>query len=153
MIHLPVITLTLLHPVQSTPVQSWTFEDEPVIRIGRAVDNQVVLYSAVVSRHHIELRRSGPDWEVINLGTNGTYLDGKRVHQSPLSDGGTLRLGRSGPNLQVRVGVDDGVTSSVNAATLPDSLDLIASKTTEVREGTEVDHKSETHPGIDDDRR
>ncbi len=153
MIHLPVITLTLLHPVQSTPVQSWTFEDEPVIKIGRAVDNQVVLYSAVVSRHHIELRRSGPDWEVINLGTNGTYLDGKRVHQSPLSDGGTLRLGRSGPNLQVRVGVDDGLPASVNAATLPDSLDLIASKTTEVREGTEVDHKSETHPGIDDDLR
>jgi eukaryotic-like serine/threonine-protein kinase len=148
-----VITLTLLHPVQSTPVQSWTFEDEPVIRIGRAVDNQVVLYSAVVSRHHIELRRSGPVWEVVNLGTNGTYLDGKRVHQSPLSDGGTLRLGRSGPNLQVRVGMADSVTSAVEAATLPESLDLIASKTTEVGEGAVADHKSETHPGLNDDSR
>ncbi len=148
-----MITLTLLHPVQSTPVQSWTFEDEPVIRIGRAVDNQVVLYSAVVSRHHIELRRSGPDWEVINLGTNGTYLDGKRVHQSSLNDGGTIRLGRSGPNLQVRVGATDGVSAAVDASILPESVDLITSKTTEVGEGTMVDHKSETHPGADDGSR
>lgn len=99
-----MITLTLLHPVQSTPVQSWTFAKEDVIRIGRAVDNHVVLYSAVVSRHHVELRRSGPLWEVVNLGTNGTYLDGKRIHQAPLADGGVIRLARSGPNIQVRMG-------------------------------------------------
>ncbi len=99
-----MITLTLLHPVQSTPVQSWSFEKENVIRIGRAVDNHVVLYSAVVSRHHVELRRTGPIWEVVNLGTNGTYLDGKRIHQAPLTDGGTIRLARSGPNIQVRIG-------------------------------------------------
>lgn len=98
-----MITLTLLHPVQSSPVQSWTFDQEKVIRIGRAVDNHVVLYSAVVSRHHVELRRTGVLWEVINLGTNGTYLDGKRVHQAPLTDGGVIRLARSGPNIQVRM--------------------------------------------------
>ena len=99
-----MITLTLLHPVQATPVQSWTFEHESVVRIGRAVDNHVVLYSAVVSRHHVELRRSGLHWEVVNLGTNGTYLDGKRVQQASLNDGGILRLARSGPNIQIRIG-------------------------------------------------
>lgn len=99
-----MLTVTLLHPVQSTPVQSWTFEQESVIRVGRAMDNNVVLYSAVVSRHHVELRNSGNQWEVVNLGTNGTYLDGKRVNQAPLEDGGIIRLARSGPNLQVRIG-------------------------------------------------
>lgn len=85
-------------------MQSWTFEHESVVRIGRAVDNHVVLYSAVVSRHHVELRRNGLHWEVVNLGTNGTYLDGKRVQQASLNDGGILRLARSGPNIQIRIG-------------------------------------------------
>jgi eukaryotic-like serine/threonine-protein kinase len=98
-----VITLTLLHPVQSTPVQSWSFEQDPAIRIGRAVDNQVVLYSAVVSRYHVEVRLTENQWEVVNLGTNGTYLDGKRIHQAPLINGSIMRLARSGPNIQISI--------------------------------------------------
>ena len=98
-----MITLTLLHPVQSTPVQSWSFEQDPAIRIGRAVDNQVVLYSAVVSRYHVEVRLTENQWEVVNLGTNGTYLDGKRIHQAPLINGSIMRLARSGPNIQISI--------------------------------------------------
>jgi eukaryotic-like serine/threonine-protein kinase len=98
-----VITLTLLHPVQSTPVQNWSYEHDPVIRIGRAVDNHVVLYSAVVSRYHVEIRLSEGQWEVVNLGTNGTYVDGKRIHQAPLINGSIVRLARSGPNIQISI--------------------------------------------------
>jgi pSer/pThr/pTyr-binding forkhead associated (FHA) protein len=99
-----VITLTLLHPVKQIPIQVWTFPDESIIRIGRSTDNQVVLYSAVVSRHHVELRRAGTNWEVVNLGTNGTYLDGKRIAQETIQDGAVIRLARSGPNIQIRMG-------------------------------------------------
>ncbi len=100
-----MITLTLLHPVQLKPVQCWTFDDESVIRIGRSTDNQVVLYSAVVSRHHVELRRINSVWEVESLGANGTYLDGKRMTQVPVRNGMILRLARSGPNIQIHLGV------------------------------------------------
>jgi eukaryotic-like serine/threonine-protein kinase len=99
-----VIILSLLHPVKQIPVQVWTFPKESVIRIGRATDNQVILYSAVVSRHHVELRRVGLEWEVVNLGTNGTYLNGKRITQTMIADGAVIRLARSGPNIQVRMG-------------------------------------------------
>lgn len=99
-----MITLTLLHPVKQIPIQVWTFPDESIIRIGRSTDNQVVLYSAVVSRHHVELRRVKTHWEVVNLGTNGTYLDGKRITQEPVQDGAIIRLARSGPNIQIRMG-------------------------------------------------
>lgn len=64
----------------------------------------MILYSAVVSRHHVELRRVGLEWEIINLGTNGTYLNGKRITQSMIADGAIIRLARSGPNIQVRMG-------------------------------------------------
>jgi pSer/pThr/pTyr-binding forkhead associated (FHA) protein len=99
-----VITLILLHPLQPTPAQHWTFGDEPIIRIGRATDNHVVLYSAVVSRRHVELRRLDDGWEIVNLGANGTYLDGERITQVPVVDGVIIRLARSGPQIQIRFG-------------------------------------------------
>lgn len=99
-----MITLSLLHPIKQIPVQVWTFPSESVIRIGRSTDNQVVLYSAVVSRRHVELRQVGSEWEAVNLGTNGTYLNGKRITQTKVTDGAILRLARSGPNIQIRMG-------------------------------------------------
>jgi pSer/pThr/pTyr-binding forkhead associated (FHA) protein len=122
-----VITLTLLHPIQSTPVQSWTFDDGEVIRIGRSTDNHVVLYSAVVSRNHVELRCGDDEtWEVVSLGANGTYIDGKRVVRMPLHDGLIFRLARSGPNLQVRLGVLEGaatIKSSPKPNRIPMAVD------------------------------
>ena len=74
-----MITLTLLHPTKTTPVQSWTFKTTATIRIGRSTDNEVVLYSAVVSRHHLEIRHENNHWEIVNLGTNGTYIEEKLI--------------------------------------------------------------------------
>ncbi len=102
-----MITLTLLHPLQSVAVQSWTFNDEPSVKIGRATNNEVVLYSAVVSRHHVEIRKSGVDqWEVINLGSNGTYIDGERVEQTKALDGMIFRLAKSGPKILIKIESD-----------------------------------------------
>jgi len=114
-----VITLTLLHPLQSVPVQSWTFESESVVQIGRSTDNHVILYSAVVSRHHVELRLSASGWEVVSLGANGTYLDGKRITQVPVVDGMVIRLASSGPKIQIRIGSvqTEGKQKTVTATT------------------------------------
>lgn len=99
-----MITLFLLHPLKQTPIQVWPFEHESVIRIGRSTDNDVVLYSAVVSRRHVELRKVGNNWDIVNLGTNGTYLEGKRIEKVAVEDGTIIRLARSGPNIQIRLG-------------------------------------------------
>ena len=99
-----MITLTLLHPIQSVPVQSWCFESEPVVRIGRSNDNDVIIYSAVVSRHHVELWNHGNAWKIINFGANGTYVDDRPIAQVSVVDGMTIRLGNSGPKIRIRVG-------------------------------------------------
>lgn len=98
-----MITISLLHPLQSTPIQTWTFTDESIIQIGRAPENQVVLYSAVVSRHHVDVQQIDGRWEIVSLGANGTYLDDKRISQVPVVDGVTIRLATSGPKIQIRL--------------------------------------------------
>jgi len=111
-----VITLTLLHPLQSVAVQSWEFNDEPSIKIGRATDNEVVLYSAVVSRHHVEIRKSGAEeWEVVNVGSNGTYIDGERVEQTKALDGMIFRLAKSGPKILIEIESNDNQDQSDTA--------------------------------------
>jgi pSer/pThr/pTyr-binding forkhead associated (FHA) protein len=108
-----VITLTLLHPLQSVAVQSWEFKDEPSIKIGRATDNEVVLYSAVVSRHHVEIRQSGDGgWEVVNIGSNGTYIDGERVERTAALDGMIVRLAKSGPKILLKIESDSNQEQS-----------------------------------------
>jgi pSer/pThr/pTyr-binding forkhead associated (FHA) protein len=61
-----------------------------------------VLYSSVVSRHHVEIRRiNNVHWEISNLGTNGTYIDGKRISKFPAENGIIFQLARSGPQIQI----------------------------------------------------
>lgn len=138
-----MITLLLLHPLKRNPVQSWSFESEPIIRIGRSTDNHVILYSAVVSRHHVELRQVGNSWEIVNLGTNGTYLDGKRITKVPVVDGAIIRLARSGPNIQIRLGTEalkelpDHLTSDTPSAQRVDHNATVTEVTDAFREGEE----------------
>ena len=100
-----MITLTLLHPTKTTPIQSWKFETTATIRIGRSTE--VVLYSAVVSRHHLEIRHDKNHWEIVNLGTNGTYIEGKLVSQKEVTDGMTIRLASSGPTIKICLSSED----------------------------------------------
>ncbi|QIZ71094.1 FHA domain-containing protein [Oxynema aestuarii] len=96
-----MITLILVHPQSLSPSQTWSFGDRDVIRVGRSPDNDVVLYSAVVSRHHLELRRIGSCWKIVNLGSNGSFIDDRPLIQAPIIDGLMVRLARSGPQLQI----------------------------------------------------
>ena len=98
-----MITLTLLHPLQPVAVQSWTFNNESSIKIGRSTNNEVVLYSAVVSRHHVEIKKNEAEWEVVNLGANGTYIDGEKIERVKASDGMIFRLASSGPKILINI--------------------------------------------------
>src|SRR5712672_100760 len=96
------ITLTLLHPTSGAPIQSWSFRDEAVIRIGRASDNEVVIRSDVVSRYHAELRRRDGAWDLVGLGSNGTFINGERITQIRLTDGQAFVLAPTGPTIGFR---------------------------------------------------
>ena len=103
--HHQILSVIVLSLVNSVPVQNWTFISEDVIRIGRATDNHVVLFSAVVSRHHAELRWNEIDgWQLFNISANGTYQDGEAIKAIKIIDGMIFRLATSGPKIQIKVG-------------------------------------------------
>ena len=98
------ITISLRRPYQSTPIQKWAFENEQIIKIGRAADNHVILHSSVVSRYHAEVRHMATHWKLISLGNNGTYFNDQPIIEVPVVDGMIICLARSGPQLQINLG-------------------------------------------------
>ncbi len=107
-----MITLNLLHPFEAVAIQTWKFESEPVIRIGRSGDNDVILYSSVVSRYHVELHRHPLHWEVVNIGANGTYIEDKQIEKERVQNGLTIRLATTGPKLQILLDSSKSLTPS-----------------------------------------
>jgi hypothetical protein len=66
----------------------------PVTRIGRGADSDLRIDDPGISRNHAELRRSGGDVTIADLGsTNGVLVDGRRVDEERLRDGAEVRLG------------------------------------------------------------
>jgi DNA-binding response OmpR family regulator len=68
---------------------------DKVTRIGRAVENEIVVSSKRISREHACVRREG--WRVVleDLGsTNGTFLNGQRITDVvQLRDGDQIKVG------------------------------------------------------------
>lgn len=127
-----MITLSLLDSQQKHSLQEWNFEQESPIRVGRSADNHVVLNDALVSRHHLELHHLGYShqrelWQLQSRGTNGTFLDGKLVSQSLLSENCLIQLGPGGPVLKLQTepvspATSDPLNGCAHKGNHPDNL-------------------------------
>lgn len=77
--------------------------DRPMLLIGRAMDNDVVLEEPRVSRYHAEIRLRGNRFHLRDLkSTNGTRVNDEEVTERALSDGDRLSL--AGVDLVFRIG-------------------------------------------------
>src|SRR6266568_2981813 len=67
----------------------------PVVNIGRADYNDLVVPDPSVSTSHAKLQRREGVWVLVDLdSTNGTFVDGEQVKgEAPLAPGATVRLG------------------------------------------------------------
>jgi pSer/pThr/pTyr-binding forkhead associated (FHA) protein len=65
-----------------------------IVQVGRGTHNDVHLAEDSVSGSHATLMRRGAAWYLVDLGSrNGSYVDGVRVTEHPLTSGCELRLG------------------------------------------------------------
>jgi ABC-type multidrug transport system ATPase subunit/pSer/pThr/pTyr-binding forkhead associated (FHA) protein len=68
------------------------------MRIGRALDNEIVVDDLLASRYHAELRKTRDGgYEIADLGThNGTFVDGRRISgRSRLDEGSLVAVGHT----------------------------------------------------------
>ncbi|HEY6417739.1 MAG TPA: FHA domain-containing protein, partial [Candidatus Binataceae bacterium] len=74
---------------QRYPVRAGT-----VTRVGRALDNEIVVNHSSVSRHHASIEAQNGALQVKDLNSqNGTFVREQRVTEARLNDGDTLRFG------------------------------------------------------------
>jgi hypothetical protein len=67
---------------------------EYLLTVGRLPECTITLGDPNVSRRHAEIRPSGAGYRLIDLGsTNGTLVNGQRVHEHQLVDGDTITFG------------------------------------------------------------
>lgn len=77
--------------------------------VGRVEDNAFQIAESSVSSHHCEILLRGDQVIVKDLdSTNGTYINGQKVTESPLQSGQILRLGQ----LEMRLETGDAKEAS-----------------------------------------
>lgn len=70
--------------------------------IGRALDNDLVIPSTDISRHHARLEQIADGYRLVDLAsTNGTRVNGQPVTEQALAPGDTLTLGATDLSFQI----------------------------------------------------
>lgn len=86
--------------LRETAVAAWASRvvplHAPVIAIGRAITNNLVLPDDPVSAQHCRIERVGKTFRLIDLGSrNRTWVNGDPVEDAILRHGDQIRIGRS----------------------------------------------------------
>jgi hypothetical protein len=91
----------LVSQASSAPVQ---FDlGGPLISIGRASDNDVIVDDPQVSRHHCQLKLQHGAYSFADLGSrNGSWVNGQQVSEIALGPGDVIRIGNTEIEFQVR---------------------------------------------------
>ncbi|HUK11948.1 MAG TPA: FHA domain-containing protein [Thermoanaerobaculaceae bacterium] len=99
----PAVNVTVVTAAGTTRQRSFT----QAFRLGRGEECEVRVAGKDVSRIHAEVVPRGTEWSVRDLGsTNGTFLDGERVHDAKLPARCELQLGTEEVRVLLRIGED-----------------------------------------------
>lgn len=67
--------------------------DKSPFKIGRALENDLVIQEASLSRYHAEIHRQDRQYQLVDLDSSGgSFLNGKRISQTPLESGDSIVL-------------------------------------------------------------
>ncbi|MBN8526564.1 MAG: FHA domain-containing protein [Planctomycetes bacterium] len=69
--------------------------DKDQMKVGRAMDCDIVVDNLGVSRHHCTIVKEGDNWAVVDGGSNnGTYVGGQKIQKHVLKHGERIILGK-----------------------------------------------------------
>jgi pSer/pThr/pTyr-binding forkhead associated (FHA) protein len=76
--------------------QRYPVRADAATTLGRALDNDIVVNHASVSRHHASIAAANGRFEIKDLNSqNGTFVGDRRVTQTAIADGDAIRLGQA----------------------------------------------------------
>jgi pSer/pThr/pTyr-binding forkhead associated (FHA) protein len=76
--------------------QRYPVRADAATTLGRALDNDIVISHASVSRHHASIEPGNGSFEIKDLNSqNGTFVGDRRVMQTSIGDGDAIRLGQA----------------------------------------------------------
>ncbi|WP_449334219.1 FHA domain-containing protein [Streptomyces chattanoogensis] len=84
--------------------RTWTLDPSRSYTVGRDPQGDMALDDARVSWRHATVRWAGRSWIIEDQGsTNGTYVQGQRIHQMEIGPGSVVHLGNatSGPRISL----------------------------------------------------
>ena len=82
--------------VRSGPQAGDTFVlSDPLTRLGRHPDSEIMLDDITVSRRHADVERTPSGYVARDAGSlNGTYVNQERIDEAPLRQGDELQVGK-----------------------------------------------------------
>ncbi|MFF4228573.1 FHA domain-containing protein [Streptomyces sp. NPDC001820] len=98
--------------------RTWTLDPSRSYTLGRDPQGDLVIDDARVSWRHASISWGGRSWVIEDHGsTNGTYVQGQRIHQMEIGPGSAVHLGNAtdGPRLNLS-GAAAGAYSAQGAA-------------------------------------
>ncbi|MFI0709051.1 FHA domain-containing protein [Streptomyces inhibens] len=102
--------------------RTWTLDPSRSYNVGRDPQGDMVLDDARVSWRHATVRWAGRSWIIEDQGsTNGTYVQGQRIHQMEIGPGSTVHLGNAtdGPRVTLSAPVPTADAFSAPPAMAP----------------------------------
>jgi DNA-binding NtrC family response regulator len=95
--HPPIVYTHCRIKLTSGPDAGKVLETEKdVIRVGSAPDNDLVVQDSAVSRAHLEFRKLGSEFAIVDLGSkNGTYCGTLRIKEATVRERSEIQLGDS----------------------------------------------------------
>ncbi|GAA2601090.1 ABC transporter ATP-binding protein [Streptomyces tubercidicus] len=94
--------------------RTWTLDPSRSYSVGRDPQGDMVLDDARVSWRHATVRWAGHGWIIEDQGsTNGTYVQGRRIHQMEIGPGSTVHLGNAtdGPRVTLSAPAADAFSA------------------------------------------
>ncbi|MGY0487386.1 FHA domain-containing protein [Streptomyces sp. WG-D5] len=99
--------------------RTWTLDPSRSYTLGRDPGGDIVLDDARVSWRHATISWSGRSWVIEDHGsTNGTFVQGQRIHQMEIGPGSSVHLGNStdGPRLKAQGNAQSGARPAAVAS-------------------------------------
>jgi len=113
--------------------------ERPVIRIGRAIDNDIRIAHASASRHHCRIEVDEEGVWVVDLGSaNGTQVNGRAIQRGALHEGDVVAVGGARVHLE-----DAGAADGGDGALAPRRAGLAGAETEELGR---ADESAEAEP-------